>query len=123
MFYLVDFSKKKSTKVAEVMREYKEGTLNSGGTKKKVRNRKQAIAIALSEADKMAQHSFFQPTADFAKPLQDTTKGVKKKERRPLDNWEKARELRSGVSTAQRVSQDIRGWLSFINNAKRFTGV
>jgi hypothetical protein len=66
---------------------------------------------------------FLGDMADFAKPLQDTTKGVKKKERRPLDNWEKARELRSGVSTAQRVSQDIRGWLSFINNAKRFTGV
>lgn len=45
---------KKSTtkgrgKVAKVMHEYKHGQLKSGG-KKKVKNPKQAIAIALSEA-------------------------------------------------------------------------
>jgi hypothetical protein len=38
-------------KVKKVMHEYKEGSLKSGG-KKKVRSRKQAIAIALSEARK-----------------------------------------------------------------------
>jgi hypothetical protein len=38
-------------KVEKVMHEYKEGSLKSGG-KKKVRSRKQAIAIALSEARK-----------------------------------------------------------------------
>jgi hypothetical protein len=38
-------------KVEKVMHEYKEGALKSGG-KKKVRSRKQAIAIALSEARK-----------------------------------------------------------------------
>ena len=32
------------------MREFKKGNLNIGGSKKKVKNRKQAIAIALSEA-------------------------------------------------------------------------
>ncbi len=32
------------------MREFKKGKLKSGGSKKKVKNRKQAIAIALSEA-------------------------------------------------------------------------
>ena len=32
------------------MREFKKGKLNIGGSKKKVKNRKQAIAIALSEA-------------------------------------------------------------------------
>jgi hypothetical protein len=36
-------------KVKKVMREYKEGTLKSGG-RKKVASRKQAVAIALSEA-------------------------------------------------------------------------
>jgi hypothetical protein len=36
-------------KVEKVMHEYKEGELKSGG-RKKVTNRKQAIAIALSEA-------------------------------------------------------------------------
>ena len=37
-------------KVRKVMREFKKGKLNIGGSKKKVKNRKQAIAIALSEA-------------------------------------------------------------------------
>ena len=32
------------------MREFKKGKLTSGNSKKKVKNRKQAIAIALSEA-------------------------------------------------------------------------
>lgn len=39
------------TKVSKVMREFKDGTLHSGSkTGPKVTNRKQAIAIALSEA-------------------------------------------------------------------------
>ena len=38
-------------KVEKVMHEYKEGSLKSGG-KKTVRSRKQAVAIALSEARK-----------------------------------------------------------------------
>jgi hypothetical protein len=46
-------TKKSSTrgrgKVRKVMHEYKEGTLKSGG-RKKVKSRKQAVAIALSEA-------------------------------------------------------------------------
>ncbi len=42
-------TKKAKEKIATVMREYKRGTLRSGSGKK-VRSRKQAIAIALSEA-------------------------------------------------------------------------
>jgi len=41
---------KKQDKVKKVMKEYKKGELNIGKSKKKVKNRKQAIAIALSEA-------------------------------------------------------------------------
>ena len=37
-------------KVRKVMREFKKAKLNIGGAKKKVNNRKQAIAIALSQA-------------------------------------------------------------------------
>ncbi len=37
-------------KIEKVMHEYKEGTLKSGGSGKKVKSRKQAVAIALSEA-------------------------------------------------------------------------
>jgi hypothetical protein len=47
-------AKKKSAsrKVARVMRERKRGTLKSGRSGKKVKSRKQAIAIGLSEARK-----------------------------------------------------------------------
>ena len=41
---------RKQKKVRKVMREYKKGKLNIGKAKKKVKNRKQAIAIALNEA-------------------------------------------------------------------------
>ena len=41
---------RKRKKVSKVMREYKKGKLNIGKSKKKVKNRKQAIAIALNKA-------------------------------------------------------------------------
>ena len=37
-------------KVAKVMREYKKGELNIGKSVKKVKSKKQAVAIALSQA-------------------------------------------------------------------------
>ena len=43
-------SKKTKRKVKIVMKEFKKGTLRSGKKGKKVTSRKQAIAIALSEA-------------------------------------------------------------------------
>ena len=42
--------KKSPAKVEKVMREYKEGTLHSGKGGPVVKSRKQAVAIALSEA-------------------------------------------------------------------------
>ena len=44
-------SSKGKTKIAKVMQEKKHGTLNSGSGHK-VKSRKQAVAIALSEARK-----------------------------------------------------------------------
>jgi hypothetical protein len=44
------YGKKASKKVARAMRERKKGTLRSGRSGKKVKSRKQAIAIGLSEA-------------------------------------------------------------------------
>jgi hypothetical protein len=41
---------KAQKKVGKVMREYKEGTLHSGKGGKVVKNPRQAVAIALSEA-------------------------------------------------------------------------
>ena len=49
-------AKKKRGKVQKVMEEYKEGKLHSGSKKgPKVSSRKQAIAIALSEARKAGE--------------------------------------------------------------------
>jgi hypothetical protein len=44
------YSKAASTKVKRAMHERKAGKLKSGSTGKKVKSRKQAIAIGLSEA-------------------------------------------------------------------------
>jgi len=41
---------KKEKKISKVMREFKNKKLNIGKSNKKVKNKKQAIAIALSEA-------------------------------------------------------------------------
>jgi hypothetical protein len=43
---------KAQTKVSKVMKEYKKGELNIGKSSKKVKSKKQAIAIALSQAGK-----------------------------------------------------------------------
>ena len=44
------YSKKASKYVKKAMRKRKKGTLKSGGSGKKVKSRKQAVAIGLSEA-------------------------------------------------------------------------
>jgi hypothetical protein len=41
-----------SKKISKVMREFKKGELNMGKSPKKVKSKKQAIAIALSQAGK-----------------------------------------------------------------------
>ena len=43
-------TKKQDRKIAKVMREFKKKKLSIGKSDKKVKNRKQAIAIALNEA-------------------------------------------------------------------------
>jgi hypothetical protein len=46
------YGKTAQRKVKRVMHEYKEGTLKSGRSGKRVTSRKQAVAIGLSEARK-----------------------------------------------------------------------
>lgn len=50
------YSKGTSRKVEKVMKERKAGTLRSGGSGRKVTSKKQAIAIALSEARKAGEN-------------------------------------------------------------------
>ena len=45
------YSKKASQKVEKALHEMKEGELYSGRSGRKVKNRKQAVAIAMSEAN------------------------------------------------------------------------
>ena len=47
---MAKYGRKAQQKVRKVMRERKRGTLRSGRSGKKVKSRKQAIAIGLSEA-------------------------------------------------------------------------
>ena len=47
---MAKYGKKASKKVGKAMRERKKGTLKSGRSGKKVKSRKQAIAIGLSQA-------------------------------------------------------------------------
>lgn len=51
---MAKYSKKSQNKIEKVMHEFKEGTLKSGKNGKggKVKNRKQAVAIGISEARK-----------------------------------------------------------------------
>jgi hypothetical protein len=50
MYMATKYSKASGAKVKKAMEEMKAGTLRSGGSKKKVTNPKQAVAIGLSEA-------------------------------------------------------------------------
>lgn len=47
---MAKYGKKAKQKISKVMREWKQGRLKSGSSNQKVRSRKQAIAIAISEA-------------------------------------------------------------------------
>ncbi len=49
---MAKYGKASQIKVNKVMREYKKGKLKIGKSNKKVKSRKQAIAIGLSEARK-----------------------------------------------------------------------
>ena len=58
--------------------------------------------------------------ADFSQNPTERKRRERDKKNKEWNNWEKTREIRSGVSTGQRVSQDVRGWLNF---AKKFGGM
>lgn len=46
---------KKEEKIAKIMSEYGKGKLHSGGDGKVVKNRQQAVAIAISESEKIGK--------------------------------------------------------------------
>lgn len=78
---MAKYSKKAQDKVKKVMHEKKSGTLKSGSSGKKVKSRKQAIAIALSEARKSGAKVPKKKTATKKKAAKKTArkKTAKKK--------------------------------------------
>lgn len=72
---MAKYSKKAQNKIEKVMHEMKEGTLRSGGSGKKVKNRKQAIAIGISEAREAGAKV---PSSAKAKAGKPKKKGAKK---------------------------------------------
>jgi hypothetical protein len=52
---MAKYSKKAEKTVRSAMRRYKKGTLKSGRSKAKVKSRKQAVAIGISEARKKGE--------------------------------------------------------------------
>lgn len=76
-------SKSRRNKVATVMEEFKKGTLNIGKSKKKVKNRKQAIAIALSEARRAGEDvTSKRRRKKKVKPIKKSKKSVVKKSKK-----------------------------------------
>jgi hypothetical protein len=75
---MAKYGKKTQAKVRKVMHERKAGKLRSGGSGKKVKSRKQAIAIALSEARREGDKA---PAKKSARKT--TRKPAKKTSRKP----------------------------------------
>ena len=67
------YSKAASAKVGKVLAEQKRGQLKSGGSGKTVKSRKQAIAIALSEARREGKKVPKQPAAPQKKSARRKT--------------------------------------------------
>ena len=61
-------TKKQAAKIGKVMHEYKAGTLNSGKGGPIVKSRKQAVAIAMSQANMAKPKANKNMTAPKAKP-------------------------------------------------------
>jgi hypothetical protein len=76
------YSKAASKKVARAVRKAKKGTLKSGRSGKKVKSRKQAIAIGLSEARKAGKKVPAKKTKKSAKKKSSKTKSRKTKKSR-----------------------------------------
>lgn len=79
------YSKKAQKTVKSAMKKYKKGTLKSGRARKKVKSRKQAVAIGISEARKKGQK-----VPKRAKKKTYTRKKAapkKKKSKRGIDFW------------------------------------
>ena len=73
------YSKSASKKVEKAMHERKKGTLKSGRSGKKVKSRKQAIAIGLSEARAKGKKVPRKKTATKKTAKKKTSKRKKKK--------------------------------------------
>jgi|SRR6188472_3849735 hypothetical protein len=99
---MAKYGRKAEAKVKKAMHERKEGTLRSGKSGKKVKSRKQAIAIGLSEArragGKVPKKSAKKSTRKSAK--KSTRKSAKKSTRKS------AKSARKSTKRSTRKSSD-----------------
>lgn len=77
------YGKKASEKVEKAMHERKKGTLKSGGSGKKVKSRKQAIAIGLAEARRAGGKVPAKKSAGKKSAAKKSKKASAKKSRKP----------------------------------------
>lgn len=96
---MAKYGKKAQSKVKRAMDEMKEGKLKSGRSGKKVTNRKQAIAIGLSEARKeggKVPKKSARKSAKKSAPKKSTTKkAAPKKTAKKISSKEISKERRS----------------------------
>jgi len=102
---MAKYGKKSQQKVKKVMDEMKEGKLKSGRSGKKVTNRKQAIAIGLSEArkegDKVPKKKGAKKTAS---PKSSGKKSASKKSSKKAAPKKKAASKKKGAKKSAKKS-------------------
>ena len=92
---MVKYGKKAQAKVKKVMHERKTGKLHSGSSGKKVKSRKQAIAIGLSEARR---------EGDKVPPKKTAKKSVKKSTKKTPAKKSATKKRATKKSTAKKTS-------------------
>jgi hypothetical protein len=102
---MAKYGKKSQQKVKKVMDEMKEGKLKSGRSGKKVTNRKQAIAIGLSEArkegDKVPKNKGAKKTAS---KKSSGNKSASKKSSKKADPKKKSASKKKGAKKSAKKS-------------------
>src|SRR3982751_5512331 len=103
---MAKYGKTASKKVKKTMHERKKGTLRSGSSGKKVKSRKQAIAIGLSEARragaKVPGKNSSKRGAKKSASKRSSTKKSTKKTRKSSSGKTSAKTSRSRKSTARK---------------------
>jgi hypothetical protein len=94
------YGKKAQSKVKKAMHERKRGTLKSGSSGKKVKSRKQAIAIGLSEARRSGAKVPKKRTAKKSSASRSKSSGTRKSSSRKTPSRKSSSRKSSGRKTS-----------------------